>query len=228
MAKFCGNCGAASDDNANICGNCGAPFAASKSGAGNILSKIPGVSNININSEQKDLITKIAKIAVPAIAGLVAVLVLIFAIIVPNTGARGAVKKYFKAIVKEDVKAYIELMPEINKVNYEENESMNLEDDIEDYLKEEKDYLEDEYGKNVKIKIKVTEVDELSNKRKDAIEEEYERTEGVSKGDFEDAVEVEFDITIKGKDDKDEGDGKVIVIKEEGKWKIWGDPDLDI
>lgn len=229
MAKFCGNCGAASDDNANVCGNCGAPFAASKSGVGDIFAKIPGVNNINIKPEQKAQITKIAKIAVPAVAGLVVILILIFGIIVPNTGARGAVKQYFAAIQKCDAEKYIKYMPEMDQLDYKDNEDTSIEEEIEDLLSERQDGMEDEYGDNVKYKIKVTKVDDLSKKKFKAIKETYKNNEDLDGIELDKAVEVDFDITIKGKDDDDEGDGSVIVIKEDGKWKVFEDTlELDL
>ncbi len=226
MAKFCGNCGAASDDNANVCGNCGAPFAAaSKGGANDILAKIPGVNNMK--PEQKDQVMKIAKIAVPAIAAVVVVLILIFGIIVPNTGARGAVKKYFKAIQKTDVDAYIDLMPESRLQYYKDDEDTSIEDEVEEMLKESLDYYEDEYGKNVKFKIKITEVDDMSNKKLKEIKENYKEDEELDGVDIEEGKEVDFDITIKGKDDDDDGDGTMYLIKEDGKWKMYS-LDMDI
>lgn len=226
MAKFCGNCGAASDDSANVCGNCGAPFAAaSKGGANDILAKIPGVNNMK--PEQKDQVMKIAKIAVPAVAAVVVVLILIFGIIVPNTGARGAVKKYFKAIQKTNVEDYIELMPEMRQAIYKLDEDSSIEDEVEELLKDELDDLEDDYGKNVKIKIKITEVDDMKNKTLKSIEESYELDEDLKGVDIEEGKEIDFDITIKGKEDDDDGDGTIYLIKEDGKWKVWN-YELDI
>lgn len=226
MAKFCGNCGAASDDSANVCGNCGAPFAtASKGGANDILAKIPGVNNMK--PEQKDQVMKIAKIAVPAVAAVVVVLILIFGIIVPNTGARGAVKKYFKAYEKTNVEKYIDLMPEAEKLDYKDDEDTSIEDEVEEELKDTLDYYEDEYGKNVKFKIKITEVDDMSNKKLKTIKELYKEIEDLDNVDIEEGKEVDFDITIKGKDDDDDGDGTAYLIKEDGKWKVYN-VELDI
>ena len=219
MAKFCGNCGAMAEDNANVCGNCGAPFATSKSGAGDIFSKIPGVNDMK--PEQKALITKIAKIAIPVAAAVILILVLVFAVILPNTGAKGALQKYFKSGLKADAAAYIELMPEKKQLDYRKDEDTSMEEAVEDDLKTEIDRYEEEYGKNIKVDIKITEVDDIKNSTLKEIKDKYERNEKLNKSDVEEGVEIDFDIAIKGKDEDDDGDGKAILIKEKGEWKVW-------
>lgn len=219
MAKFCGNCGAASDDNANICGNCGAPFAASKNGAGNILSKIPGVSNININSDQKALITKIAKIAVPAIAAIVAVIIVITCLIIPHTGAQGAMRKYFKAVQNADASAIAEFVPAAiaNRDNFEES----LDEEL-DLIQET---IEDRYGEGYKYKFKDVKAKKLDKDDLEEYEEDYDEIKKYNKDlevpEISAGYRIKCELVLKG--DKRDKDGKctVIMLKEDGKWVVW-------
>lgn len=227
MAKFCGNCGAASDDNAKMCGNCGAPFAASKSGVGDILSKIPGVNDINIKPEQKALITKIAKIAIPAVAALIVVLIVIFGIIVPNTGAQGAMKKYFKALANADSAAIVDMLPA-----YLTSEAVVGDDDLAEYLdtyfEETQENLEDKYGE-YKYKVKDVNAKKLDKDDLEDYEDKYDslvdRYDG-SETEFEApkisaGYKIKCELEIKG--DKKDKDGKctVIMLKENGKWVVY-------
>ncbi|MBR6785058.1 MAG: zinc ribbon domain-containing protein [Clostridia bacterium] len=225
MAKFCGNCGAASDDNAKMCGNCGAPFAESKNGVGAILSKIPGVNDINIKPEQKELITKIVKIAIPAVAALVVVLIVIFAAIVPNTGAQGAMKKYFKALAKADTATIVEMMP----AKYTSDEDEDLGEYLDEYFEYTQEDLEDKYGEykyKVKdVKAKKLDKDDLEDYQ-DAYDELVDFSEEYGDGEFEApkitaGYKIKCDLEIKG--DKKDKDGKctVIMLKENGKWVVY-------
>lgn len=229
MAKFCGNCGAQSDDNAKMCGNCGAPFAESKSGAGNILSKIPGVNDLNIKPEQKEQIVKIAKIAVPAAAALVVVLILIFGIIVPNTGAQKAVKDYFKAFQKGEAATIVEYLPAAASAYLDEDE------DIKDGVKEAVDLsienLNDKYGEGFKFKVKNVEKEKLDEDDLDDVRDAYDELSDMLDKYSEDnsfetpeiksGYKFEFELVLKGdKRDKTE-DCEITMIKEDGKWVIY-------
>lgn len=233
MAKFCGNCGAASDDNANVCGNCGAPFAAAKSGAGNILSKIPGVNDINIKPEQKALIMKIAKIAVPAVAALALVLIIVFCAIVPNTGAQGAVKKYFKALEKADAAAIVEMLPakftseDIHGEDYDPEEIIEKYfDDKSDYADEKYSDIEDKYGEGYKYKIKDVDVkkldkSEIADEIKDVYDLYEDKYEDFSQPKVTAAYKIKFELVIKGDGRDKDAKCTMYMVKEEGDWKIW-------
>ncbi len=237
MAKFCGNCGAASDDNANVCGNCGAPFAAAKSGAGNILSKIPGVNDINIKPEQKALIMKIAKIAVPAVAALALVLIIVFCAIVPNTGAQGAVKKYFKALEKGDASAIVAMLPAKFTSEDIHGEKYDAEEIIAEYFDDErkvddKEYsdIEDKYGEGYKYKIKDVKVKKLDKSDlADMVKDQYnayedaceEADKDFSAPEVKQGYRIKFELVLKGDDREKDATCTMYMVKEEGKWVIW-------
>lgn len=229
MAKFCGNCGAASDDNANVCGNCGAPFATSsaKGGVGDLLAKIPGMNDIK--PEQKALITKIAKIAIPAIAGVIVLLIVIFGFVTPNTGARGAMKKYFKAVQKGDSAAIVEMLPAYYKSEDLFGEDYDPEKELDDFFEDSDgnsvDSLEKKYGEGYKYKIKDMDVKKLDDDDLEDYEDLYDALVDAN-DDFEApeisaGYKIKFELVLKG--DKKDKDAKctVYMIKEDGKWVVW-------
>ncbi len=232
MAKFCGNCGTQSDDNAMVCGNCGAPFAEEANGTGkDILSKIPGVNDMS--DEQKKKIFGILKIAVPAVLAVVLVLVVIFAGIVPNVGYKGTAKKFFKAVQNEDGEAFVELMPAAEKI--EDDYYLDEDQDFDEYLKEEAEdtcallleYFEDDYGNDIKFSIKDIQADELKNSEAREIKDYYKENEDLDNIELgEKFYELELEIQVKGSDDKDTEDFVLVLIEEDGDWKVW-DYDID-
>jgi len=212
MANYCSKCGAPVAPDALACGNCGASLA---SGSGKVFDV--GALKLLIN-RNKNKIMKIARIAVPAAAALL-VLVIIICAIAANSGAKGAAKKYFKAIQKQNVEDYIELMPSNSKLYYANEQ--DLYDDVEDNLATTLDYLETEYGKNIKFKLKNIEKDELTNKKFKLITSAYSVNDTLRAIEISKAYEVDFELAVKGKDDDDENDVSLVLIKENGDWKVY-------
>lgn len=232
MAKFCGNCGAVSDDNANVCGNCGAPFATVNVGGTNdVFSKIPGVNGMK--PEQKALVMKIAKFAIPAVAALVVVLVLVFAVIVPNTGARGALKKYFKAVQEGDSATIAEMLPakytsdELHGETYDPSDKMDKQYFENENSANATSAIEKKFGEGYKYKIKDMKIKKLDKDDLEDYEEIYDNLVDNHKDkDFEApgisaGYKLKFELVLKG--DKKDKDAKctVYMIKEDGNWVVW-------
>ena len=138
-----------------------------------------------------------------------------------GSGPKKALEKYFTAVEKENVNKYISLMTEGEKKLYNVIDEDALEIEIEDELKNRMDNLEDKYGKKVKFKIKVTDKDEMTTKSLNVIRDAYKLSADLAEVEIKKGIELEFDIVIKGKDEKVEGEGTAYVIKEDGKWKIY-------
>lgn len=222
MAKFCGNCGAASEDNAKMCGNCGAPFAETKNGVNDLLAKIPGVNDIK--PEQKELITKIAKIAIPAIVGIIAVLIVIFKIIVPNTGAQGAMKKYFKALSNADSATVIELLPARDISDAIIGEDFDMTEALDEYFEYAQEDIEKKYG-NYKYKIKDVNAKKLDKDDLEDYEEAYDEIVDEYE-DFESpkitaGYKIKCELVLKGEKKDKDAKCTVYMLKEDGKWVVW-------
>lgn len=219
MSNFCSNCGAPLNPASTACANCGAPVVPAKK-----AKKAFDISAlIKLTPENKNKVAKIGKLAVP-IAALAVILIVVIGAVASGTGAKGAVKDYFKAIQTQDVDDYIDLMPETSKLLYLSEE--DLYDDVEQQLHDTVEYLEAEYGKNIKFKVKKIEKEELTNKEKKAIVATYSFSDKLSDIEIKKAYEVDFDITIKGKEDNDTDSGSLVVIKEDSDWKIYSTFDL--
>ncbi len=181
----------------------------------NIASNIPVLKDM-----KPEQVTKIGRIALLAVAAVV-VLVVIIGAIASGSGAKGALKKYFSAVENENYKKYISVMSEGEKKLYNILDEEALEIEIEDELKNRIDNLEDKYGKNVKFKIKVTDKDDMTTKELNIIRNTYALSVDLEEIEIKKGVEFDFEVTIKGKDEKAEGEGSAYVIKEDGKWKVY-------
>lgn len=215
MAKICKSCGYQSADTATVCENCSAPLVQFKPEKKNLFASIPVLKDMK--PEQLAKFGKIAGIAVAAVV----VLILIISAFASGSGAKGALKKYFKAVENESVKKYISVMSEGEKKLYNLIDDEALEIEIEDELKNRMDNLEDKYGKNVKFKVKITDSDDMTTKALNVIRNAYSLSNDLAEVEIKKGAEIEFEIVIKGKDEKAEGQGTAYVIKEDGKWKVY-------
>ncbi len=222
MAKICDICGYQSADTAMACENCGAPFISAqpepqKAEKKNLLASIPVFKDM-----KPEQLAKLSKLAIPAVAAVVGLFaVIIIIVLISSSGPKSALKKYFKAVENESVKKYISLMTEGEKMLYNIVDEDDLEIEIEDELKNRMDNLEDQYGKNVSFKIKVTDKDDMTTKSLNLIRDAYSLNADLAEVEIKKGVELEFDIVVKGKDEKVEGEGSAYIIKEDGKWKIY-------
>lgn len=128
-----------------------------------------------------------------------------------------ALKTYYKSIENADEEANIKIMPEFKKSYYGSNLEAEVAEELEDVLYD----LEDDYGDNVNIEITNLETKEMRNKEFKSIKDIYENDEDLEDIKIEEGSKVKFDITIKGEDDSDEGDGVALLFKENGKWKVF-------
>ena len=82
------------------------------------------------------------------------------------------------------------------------------------------DSLEDEYGKNVKVSYKVTDKDELSDKKLKNIQEGLKDNYDIPKKSVTKGYKVDVDMTIKGKDDEDTNETTLYIVKIKGDWYV--------
>ena len=218
-------CGTRTSDETKKCSVCGFVFPVPHLTAKDILAKLSSLKKLGPDS--KVISSRLGKLALPLVAVAALVLVFIFGIIAPNSGAKGALRKYFDAIEKQNVKKYIDVLPEGEKQVYDLIETTTLEEEIEEKLNESMEDYEELYGNNVRIKIKITKVDDMTAKELKLIKSTYKLDEDLEKIEIDEGVEIDFDIEFKGKDDSDEGEGVACLIKEDGKWKVY-EIDTDI
>lgn len=161
----------------------------------------------------KNLVT-----AIIGIVALVLVAAIVCGIFVPTE--KTPVKDLINITLKGDFDKLEKMLPK----DYLEWVEDELDSDIDDLIKAEEESadhymeaLENEYGDNIRISIKITDKKELSKKKLNDIKDNLKEI-GINKKDVKKAVKLSVDYTIKGSDDKDEDDFKVVVVKIGGKW----------
>lgn len=149
-------------------------------------------------------------------------------------GYKKPVEDYIKALNKCDTAKMLSVIVPESKMKELKKEMKDsvidwdaLLDKMDDALEEVVEELEDDYGKNIKFSVKITDKEKIKDDDFDELEEEYEDTFDV---EIKKACKVNAEITIKGKDDKDTKETSLYVVKVKGDdWKIYGmDNDFDI
>lgn len=212
MAKFCANCGNQMMDNAVVCPACGTPAEAQAAPAA-----APAAKKVD---------PKIIKLGAIAVAAVAVIAIIIAIIVGAGNNYKKAINNYLDYALKCDVKKVEKLAPKMYWDYCEENKLFNIKDKdelneaYEEVLEERKEALEDEYGKNVKYSYKITDVDELSDKKVSeyagALKDKYD----IAKKKVTKGYEVEFDITVKGKEDEDDDEMTLTVLKIDGNWYV--------
>lgn len=206
MAKFCGNCGNALNDEDRVCGVCGTAFNDSF------------VKTIGFTDEYFEKKRKIRKgIKLMAVIFIIAIIVIIGMKIISNyTGDRGFVRKVMSAYEDYDIDTLISLTSDVY-ADYEEFIINELKSDINLNL----DYFDDNVGHEYNISYEIDEIYELSEHEKEEILEEIE--ENIPDSDVNIIKSIESaKIAITAEED-DKTATKYINItmsKEDDNWKI--------
>ncbi len=160
------------------------------------------------------------------IIGIAAAVLVVLILIISLVGgggkskAKSLLKKETKAVLEEDVEAYIETLPEYMIEYYEDSYGKSdYEDYLEDDLSETVEYLEDEYGKDVKVSYSIIESRKMTDDEIDDIEDTikaiYDQKVDVAKGYY-----GVMEVTVKGKD-KVQSYSTFRVIKVDGEWCVY-------
>lgn len=196
---YCENCGKENTNDARFCESCGAPLTNPEE---NVIPTEPAQSG------NKGTMVVLGVLIIAVIAGLVWGGITLFG----GNKLMKPMNNIIKAIEKEDADLFLEAIPE------DLADALDRDDlkELEEGFKAGKEVLEDEYGKNVKIKAKVKSKEKLDEDDiKDLEEDTYFFGEDI---DIDEAYEVEYKITVKGKDDKEEAEWETYVAKVDGKW----------
>lgn len=236
MAKFCTKCGAQLDDGTVFCTVCGEKLDANVNnqtaqavtnqpadqGDKSMLDSFK--ENVNMetvkNFKNNPNFNLIVGAGVVVVAAIVVIALLVS--LIGGGGYKGAISDYFNAIENADGKKLMNTYPKFAIKAMEDD--LDDDEDIKDYFNDRADGLQDslkeEYGKIKSISYKITDKDELSDKRlkllKTAIKSQFDTKKvKVTKG-----YEVELDVKIKGKDSKDTVTYEGVVVKANGDWFV--------
>lgn len=228
MSKFCEFCGAQMEDNASVCPGCNATPSGANATVNttevNNASVTGNVENNNANiGTVESAVSSTATASTPnknkivpmIIAGFAALVFLTIVVSVLGSGYKKPLDNFVKGFNKEDAKYLVKVYPEIYVEEYLDEDK--LEESLEDVLEE----LEDKYGKNIKLKYKVTDKEKVDKDDLEDLEEDYEdrldETIKISKG-----YELEVDVTVKGKKKERTKEMDIVVLKMDGEWAIIG------
>ncbi len=221
MSKKCTACGFELKDDDVFCTSCGAKQDAAPAGA-------PNVAADPINSYVEKAKKNPLLLIIPAAAILLFVIILIAIIVAVFAG--GAYKKplntYEDVFFSGKADRIEKLAPEEYWDYIEEKYDITVKDVIkyyedEEYFEKTLDALEEDCGKNIKVKYKVEEKDELTDKELDSIKEALKAKYDIPRKNVTKAYELDVEWTVKGKDDEKDDEQKMTVVKIDGKWYIY-------
>lgn len=189
-----------------------------KDGAADAFNKAADFGKNYMEEAKKDK----KKLIIPVVA-IVAVLAIIIGLIAGlGGGYKTALNNYMKILNGKATqgniknmypKEYWEEMDEDPKDFYEE-----YKDSYEDMLEE----MEEEYGKNVKFSYKITDKDKMDKDDLKDLASNLHDSWGVKKKSVKAAYELELELIVKGREDKEEIETEVTVVKIGSKWYVLG------
>lgn len=233
MSKFCQNCGKALDDAVRFCDGCGAPQQAAapqaapaapkqdsdfKKTLDKVVTEVKTFANGFVNRCKAD--KKFLYTCIGAVAGVIVVIVLLSLLL-----GGGGMTKPIDLMIDVGFKGKVEKIKQMAPADYweymEDEYDMDVDDMIEEAeegLEDTLDYLEEEYGENIRVSYKVTKKKKLSDKKLEGIAEALADAYDLDEDKFTEAYELDVEMTIKGSEDDDEDENELTVIKYKGKW----------
>lgn len=221
---LCEKCGTTNEDGAKFCVGCGNVFEAESAPApeAEVYEEAPAPA-------ENDFLKKIMKFAVPVAA--VAVVVIILAIFgVFKDPAVKTLEKFLNATVKCDGKALYTLSVDPYQEEYWIEEEIyedkaEIIDEYKDRADDTSDYLEDEYGKNVRIKkLEIKSVEKYDKKKIKALNEYLEECDYDAYNEGKNIIQnirvIKAKVTVKGSEDDDSNTDEYVVYKMKGKWYV--------
>ena len=219
MSKFCNNCGSMLEDDAVFCTNCGTqsePAVEETPAEDFVESPADAVAEVPADNK-KTLITL-------AIAGAALVAAIILLIAAFSSTPKKAMANLEKAM-NGKVSAVSSLAPKAYWKYLKDEEDVtkaDVKDELKDGYEELLEVLEEELGKNVKIRLEITDKDKLSKKKRNKLADEIEENYDIKSRKIKAAYELEVEINIKGKEDDYEEKETMYAVKIAGKWYIVG------
>ncbi len=200
---FCENCGKENVNDARFCESCGAPLT-------NPIEPVTPTPSESTGNKGTAVVLAVVIIAV--IGGLVWGGISLFG----GNKLMKPMNNIIKAIEKEDAEFYLKSVPE-DVVKAAKKTDNDLEDEFEEGAELINEMLEDEYGKNFKIKAKIVDKKKIDKDDIEDLEDDIYLNE-IDVDDIEAAYEVEYEVTVKGKDGKEDAKFETHIGKVDGKW----------
>lgn len=168
----------------------------------------------------------------------------VYTVLENETIDNDAVKKFLKDLGKQE---------DLTEKDVYEKIASNVDDSDADFtnykglvkyatektMEEEKEWLEDVYGDDYKIKIEVESAEKCTKSRSEDyrdeldymirdMEEEMDGDLGFDADDAKKFVEVDYTVIIDGSEDRDRERGTLVLAKIKGDWKVFPDSDYGL
>lgn len=219
MTKYCANCGNPLDENSPVCTKCAAPNPHYVMPGRLPLDKLPIVKNLSPAGKNK--FRKKLPIFVGVFVAVVVCLVLLSSFAF-GAGYKSVLRSYVKATENEDGQAMTNLMAEAYIDGYS-IDSDELARYYEQYLAQKMEGYQNRVGHIVRLRCKIDDFEVMDKRDRDDFVDNNEIM-GYDMGDISKVAEVELAINVKGRDKDREFEEELYLVKENGKWKIWGMP----
>lgn len=203
MEKFCGNCGAPLDYDARVCGQCG--------------TQVDGKEKLRVKDPEKIRKTKKIMKIVIIIGVLSLVLFGTLKVVYNLTGVRGLTRKVMNAYKDYDIETLALLSSDMYYYEASYSDISTAEEYFTRIVGENHDYYENVMGNNYKIKYKILDQYDFSERKQEKTLEQIKE----SKPEFDSsiiekftAVNVELTLDNGGKPIKKK---ITVIISKEGK-----------
>ncbi len=214
MAKFCSNCNSPMNDGDNRCGYCGAP-------ANNAPANAPAKKKQQVDLAKLMKDPKVKKFAPVAIVAAVVAVIVIIVAIASNAGYKGVVNNYMKGYIKNNPDKYVKTLSALRfDEDFDEEDMAEYKEDFEDDIKDLYDELEEDFGKNVKIKYEIIGSYDIDEESMESVEDRLDDRD-IDYGKKAKGKAVVLLVTIKGDEKEVTYDDTMVLIKEDGKWKVY-------
>ena len=227
MSKFCTNCGAQLEDDVVFCTNCGAKNEEQEAPAEQIEQQ--EVVTAEEAPAKKNFIEKALEwvkantLKTMIIAGAAIVVLVLAIILLGGKPYQSAVNNY-QAVLNGKASKVEKMAPkeywEYMEDEYEDFDMDDIVENFEESYETSLEYWEEEYGDNVRIKIKVVDEKKLKDKKVKDLADTLNEKYGIKKKSVKQAYELELEMTIKGSDDEDESERELYAVKIGSKWYL--------
>ena len=226
MAKFCSNCGAQMQDEDKVCGQCGTFVDSGTASNTGYTATIPvaapnGYVNNNTRNTELSKNAKVGKIVVLSVVALLGLLMVfgLSKIIGNNTGYKGTLNKYCKAVKDYDVEVMESIVSPLA-----EDESYYYGYDLEERLDKSLDgqisLIEDKVGDIKKVEYEISKSKTLSKSKLEELLSQYETKFNSDVSDIKEVMDVDLKLKVKGSNKNATFPVSLYLIKQKGGWKI--------
>ncbi|MDD5924080.1 MAG: zinc ribbon domain-containing protein [Clostridia bacterium] len=207
MAKYCGNCGMKSEDDARVCGNCGTPYDGVKT------------PKTGLSSKSKK---KIKKVLLLSTIGLVIIFgsIGIFNFVSYMTGYEKVLNEFVQALSDYDIDKALSVSNTAGFLPYDQ--SFDLEDGFSTMVSNWLDSYESQVGHDVKLSSEIEDSYKLSDRKYQLFLKDLENTYQYDSEGISEIVCLNIKLTAAGSRGKKTTSVKdIYMVKEDGKWLVY-------